>query len=587
MKVSDAVFDFLSRKGVDQCFAVSGGAAAHLFDSISRYDINIVHMHHEQACSMAADGYARIARKPAVVLVTNGPGVSNAITGVLGAFQDSIPMIVISGQVPRKQMLLNGGGVERQFGVQEVETSPLVKSIVKSFISVTDASQLSDALNKSWKAAVSGRPGPVWIEIPLDVQSGETVQIADISEGATNFDFEFQSVKALLEKSRKPLIVIGGGVHTSAAELEIIQFANRTGIPVVSTWGANDIFDAENDQYIGNFGILGRRIANYAIQKADLLLILGTRLSIPNTGYATELFSPGSVKIMINIDKAEMTKSSLDIDLAIQADLKLWLSNFEYSQLENNSTFSEWRSNLKNLEAEFGLSIEEYIEETYSIDSYQVVDELSESLPSSSTLVTDMGTSFTCTMQAFRNLRDARLFTSSGTSSMGFGLPGAIGAYFADQNRPIYLIAGDGGFQMNIQELQTVIFHKIPLRVIILNSNGYLAISIMQNNSFAGNLVGSTPDSGVDAPDFSRIASAYGFETYKVENIGMLRTKLNDIKSSQNPILLEIRIPSSQVMRPRSQSLRRADGSFYSQGLEVMWPYLTQNVLDKIENSLS
>jgi acetolactate synthase-1/2/3 large subunit len=190
-------------------------------------------------------------------------------------------------------------------------------------------------------------------------------------------------------------------------------------------------------------------------------------------------------------------------------------------------------------------------------------------------------------MQAFRNLRDARLFTSSGTSSMGFGLPGAIGAYFADQNRPIYLIAGDGGFQMNIQELQTVIFHKIPLRVIILNSNGYLAISIMQNNSFAGNLVGSTPDSGVDAPDFSQIASAYGFETYKVENIGMLRTKLNDIKSSQNPILLEIRIPSSQVMRPRSQSLRRPDGSFYSQGLEVMWPYLTQNVLDKIENSLS
>ena len=587
MKVADAGFDFLSRKGVEQCFAVSGGAAAHLFDSISRHDINIVHMHHEQACSMAADGYARIARKPALVLVTNGPGVSNAITGVLGAFQDSIPMIVISGQVPRKQMLLNGGGVERQFGVQEVETSHLVKSIVKNFISVTDTSELPDALNISWNAAVSGRPGPVWIEIPLDVQSEETVQIADVLEGIPSFDFKFQNVKALLGKARKPLIVIGGGVHTSAAELELIHFARQTGIPVVSTWGANDILNSENELYIGNFGILGQRIANYAIQKADLLLILGTRLSIPNTGYATELFSPGSVKIMVNIDKAEMTKSSLDIDLAIHADLKLWLSNFEYSQLQNNSTFSEWRSNLKFLEAEFGLSREEYIEENYSIDSYRVVDELSDSVPSNSTLVTDMGTSFTCTMQAFRNLRDVRLFTSSGTSSMGFGLPGAIGAYFADKSRPIYLIAGDGGFQMNIQEMQTVIFHKIPLRVIILNSNGYLAISIMQNNSFSGNMVGSTPESGVDAPDFIHIASAYGFETHRIENIGILRTKLNEIKSSQNPTLLEIRLPSSQVMRPRSQSLRRPDGSFYSQGLEVMWPYLTQNALDKIEKLLS
>ena len=226
MKVSDAVFDYLSRKGVDQCFAVSGGAAAHLFDSISRYDINIVHMHHEQACSMAADGYARIARKPALVLVTNGPGVSNAITGVLGAFQDSIPMIVISGQVPRKQMLLNGGGVERQFGVQEVETSPLVKSIVKNFISVTDASQLSDALNISWNAAVSGRPGPVWIEIPLDVQSEETVQIADILEGIPSFDFKFQNVKIsektfgqiIKGKNCKSLIIRGGGKEKKRGE---------------------------------------------------------------------------------------------------------------------------------------------------------------------------------------------------------------------------------------------------------------------------------------------------------------------------------------------------------------------------------
>ena len=587
MKVSDAVFDFLSRKGVGQCFAVSGGAAAHLFDSISRYDINLVHMHHEQACAMAADGYARIARKPALVLVTNGPGVSNAITGVLGAFQDSIPMIVISGQVPRKQMLQNGGGVERQFGVQEVETSPLVKSIVKHFVTVKNSADLSNALNDSWKSAVSGRPGPVWIEIPLDVQSEEIAQIVEAPDSVTSFDLKFEEVNHFLGKSRKPLIVIGGGVHTSGVEAEVVDFARQTGIPVVSTWAANDIFSADNELYVGNFGILGNRIANFAIQKADLLLILGARLSIPNTGYATELFSPNSIKIMINIDQTEMAKTSLKIDLPIYSDLGFWLKNTEHFRLKFKDDISEWGRNLKELDGEFGLSKEEFIEEKQTIDSYHVVDELSESLPLGSTLVTDMGTSFTCTMQSFKNLKEGRLFTSSGTSSMGFGLPGAIGAYFADKKRPIYLIAGDGGFQMNIQEMQTVIFHNIPLRVIILNSNGYLAISIMQSNSFEGNLVGSTPNSGVDAPDFSLVASAYGFESHKVKNLTELRDKLNELKSTQTPILLEITVPSSQVMRPRSQSLRRPDGSFYSQGLEVMWPFIAENELDKIENRLS
>lgn len=587
MKVSDAVFDFLSRKGVSQCFAVSGGAAAHLFDSISRYDINLVHMHHEQACAMAADGYARIARKPALVLVTNGPGVSNAITGVLGAYQDSIPMIVISGQVSRKQMLQNGGGVERQFGVQEVETSSLVNSIVKHFVTVTNSADLSKALNVSWKSAVSGRPGPVWIEIPLDVQSEEIAQIVVEPDLITSFDFRFEEAKQLLGKSRKPLIVIGGGVHTSAVEAEIVDFARLTGIPVVSTWGANDIFSADNELYLGNFGILGKRIANFAIQRADLLMILGARLSIPNTGYATELFSPNSVKIMVNIDQTEMAKSSIKIDLPIYSDLGPWMKNFQNVRSEYIDEISKWGRNLKELDGEFGLSREEFIEEEQTIDSYRVVDELSESLPSSSTLVTDMGTSFTCTMQSFKNFKKGRLFTSSGTSSMGFGLPGAIGAYFADKKRPIYLIAGDGGFQLNIQEMQTVTFHKIPLRVIILNSNGYLAISIMQNNSFDGNLVGSTPSSGVDAPDFSLVASAYGFESHKVKNLTELRSKLAKLKFTQTPILLEIVIPSSQVMRPRSQSLRRPDGSFYSQGLEVMWPYITESEIDKIENGLS
>jgi acetolactate synthase I/II/III large subunit len=586
MKLSDAVFEFLSKQGVDQCFAVSGGAAAHLFDSIGKSRINVVHMHHEQACAMAADGYARVARKPALVLVTNGPGVSNTITGVLGAFQDSVPMIIISGQVPTKQMLSNGGGVQRQFGVQEVETASLVRSVVKKIVCLTDPSQLTKALNQSWVEATTGRPGPVWIEIPLDIQSEQVNSVEVYQIPTTQFDSKYDEVKLYLKESLKPLIVIGGGIHLSNAEIELIDFSRKTGIPVVSTWGANDVFHAEDDLYVGNFGILGTRIANYAVQKADLLIILGTRLSIPNLGYEPELFSPNSIKIMVNLDESEMSKKSISIQLPIRSDLKQWLGNYSFDEPEHKEEIAKWCQKLNDLKQEYGLSVESYSHEEGCLDSYRVVEELSQSIASQATLVTDMGASFTCTMQSFKNLRDTRLFTSCGTSSMGFGLPGAIGAYFANKARPIYLIAGDGGFQMNIQEMQTIKFHGIPIRILILNSNGYLAISIMQSSSFKGNYVGSNPDSGIDAPDFCKVVNGYGIDSHKVGSESDLSDMLKAVEFSSHPILLEIKIPSSQLMRPRSQSLVRENGSFYSQGLEIMWPYLSAADIESIENKL-
>jgi acetolactate synthase-1/2/3 large subunit len=586
MKLSDAVFEFLAKKGLDQCFAVSGGAAAHLFDSISKIDINVVHMHHEQACAMAADGYARIAKKPALVLLTNGPGISNAITGVLGAFQDSIPMIVISGQVPTRQMLVNSGGVQRQSGVQEVDAFALVNSIVKYFTTVSKAEDISEAINSAWNKATTGRPGPVWIEIPLDIQSKQIDPIKANKTTTESFDSKYDQVETAINNAKKPLVIIGGGVHTSGSEREIVHFASKMGIPIVSTWGANDIFEADDDLYIGNFGILGNRIANYAVQKADLLIILGSRLSIPNTGYQTELFSPNSTKIMINLDEEEMSKPSLKIQLQIKSDLKSWLANFIFFEAKESELIREWCTNLKDLQENYSLAIEEKIQQNSAIDAYEVVEILSSSIASNATAVTDMGTSFTCTMQAFKNLRKTRLFTSSGTSSMGFGLPGAIGAYFADRNRPIYLIAGDGGFQMNIQELQTVVFHKIPIKIIILNSNGYLAITIMQQNLFEGNHVGSDPKSGVDSPNFCSIAQAYGIESTKILSKEDLLDKLQDFEFLQKPYLMEIEIPSEQLMRPRSQSLKREDGSLYSQGIEVMWPYLDVAQLKNIEDRL-
>jgi acetolactate synthase-1/2/3 large subunit len=484
-------------------------------------------------------------------------------------------------------MLKNGGGVSRQLGVQEVETQPLVNSIVKYYTSITTAESAAQSLNEAWEQAVSGRPGPVWIEIPLDIQTREIDRIEESILELQQPETKYKEVVKAIANSKKPLIVIGGGIHSSSAEFELVLFAKKMGIPVVSTWGANDVFASDDEAYIGNFGILGNRIPNTAVQNSDLLLILGARMSIPNTGYQTELFSPNSFKIMVNLDESEMLKSTLKVNLSIKCDLRYWLSNFPHSESDDVSRHLGWKKTLKSLDSKFGIENEEILNQESKIDSYEVIELVSKFVAQGATVVTDMGTSFTCTMQAFKNQRESRLFTSSGTSSMGFGLPGAIGAYFADQDRPVYLIAGDGGFQMNIQELQTVKFHRIPIRIIILNSNGYLAISIMQQNSFASNFVGSTPESGIDAPDFSNIAHAYGIASSKIKSSKDLKTFLEDIKVVVEPVLLEICIPNNQMMRPRSQSLRREDGTFYSEGIDVMWPFLSDTDFSYIKTLMS
>lgn len=587
MKLADAVLEYLSARGVEKCFAVTGGAAAHIFDSLSRSPIKTIHMHHEQACAMAADGYARLAGKPALVVVTNGPGVSNAITGVLGAFQDSIPMIVISGQVPTSQMLFNSGGARRQFGVQEVDTEPLVSSIVKHFVCVRNEKHIHQAINESWNKAVTGRPGPVWIEIPLDIQAKEVNAIDFVNIEIDYSDAKYDEVLKVIGSSKKPLIIIGGGVHSSKSASKVVDFATTLGVPVVSTWGANDVFPSSNPYYLGNFGIIGNRVPNIAVQKADALIILGSRMSIPNIGYETNLFSPFSYKVMVDIELEEMLKSSLKVNLPIQHDLNSWLSNFPLQKFSRNSLFHKWHSGLLELLQTFDLDREEFIKDPNSIDSYAVIDSLSSLIESDATLVTDMGTSFTCTMQAFRNKRNTRLFTSSGTSSMGFGLPGAIGAFFADPRKPIYLIAGDGGFQMNLQELQTIQFHKIPLKIIVLNSNGYLAISIMQQNLFQGNVFGSTYESGIDAPNFEEVAKAFGIKARRINQIKKLEIALKELHETKSAVLLDVQIPSKQLMRPRSQSLRKSDGTFYSQGIDLMWPYLEEKELNYIDSVLN
>ena len=578
IKVSDYIFEYLEKNGVDTVFLVSGGAAAHLLNSISDKKFKYICNHHEQACAMAADGYARIAKKPACVLVTNGPGSSNTITGVLGAYQDSIPMIIISGQVPTNQSLSNLKGINlRQFGVQECDIISLVKPITKYAIQINNPNTISFHLTEAFKQSTTGRPGPVWLDIPLDVQNSY------IEEK----DFLEENLIKQLMNAKQPLIVTGNGIHISNTEKLFDNFKKLLGIPIISTWTSKDIMSNDDELYIGTFGLFGERAANFAVQNCDLLIVLGSRLSIPNIGYNTELFSPKSIKFMVDIDSNELLKPSLKIDYPIHKDLNDFFNKIiplinNLKQSSNLPSWCDWIDKTQSWKKNYPTFQIEYKTNEYKINSFFFIEVLSKKIESDYIVVTDMGTSFTCTMQSLEMDGKARLFTSSACSSMGFGLPGAIGAYMADPSKKIILIVGDGGIQMNIQELQTIVHNKIPVKIFLLNNSGYLAISLMQDNLFNGKRIGCDKNTGVSNPNFIKIAEAYGIKTYKVNNNKELIDNIDKILDSNETILCEIMMVDNQLLIPRVQSSKDANGKIISNSLDNMFPYLSDDEMKQI-----
>ena len=596
-KLSDHVIGLLQSLGVETVFCVAGGPTAHLMESVRISGLECVHLYHEQACAMAADAYARIKKKPALVLVTNGPGSSNTLTGVLAAYQDSIPMIVISGQVPRRQTIARSGRLLRQYGVQEAEIIGIVKNMTKYAVQVTEPAVIDFEMRKAFDEATCGRMGPTWVEIPLDVQAEwvesnqpapEPSEHSDPAEQHLSLAKAYDVIDEALTKSKRPLIVAGSGIHLSNSESVFLELVQKLNTPVVSTWSASDLFAHDDVHYVGNFGLLGERAANLAIQNADLLLILGSRLSIPSVGYATELFSPGSKKIMVDIDPDEIEKVSLSIDIPVVADLKEFIAGLLLRREHGaRLDFARWIKTLSTWKQRFSVFSEPHHRPEGKLNSYDFIEALSTKLKPKDVVVTDMGTSFTCTMQAMRNTSRNRLLTSSACCPMGFGLPGAIGAYFADKSNRVFCIAGDGGFQMNLQELQAVVHYRIPVKIFILNSNGYLAISIMQDNLFDGKHFGSTPESGVSAPEFSKIATAYGIPSVKISTLQALKDLLlNDSLNCDGPLLCEIEMPNNQLMIPRVQSTKDKEGKFVSGGIDKMFPYLSEAQWSEIASEL-
>jgi acetolactate synthase-1/2/3 large subunit len=584
IKASDYIIKLLQDHGIDTVFCVTGGAAAHLMESVRVSGLKVIYNYNEQACAMAADGYARIAKKPAMVLVTNGPGSSNAITGVLGAWQDSVPMIVISGQVPRHQTLAAEPVNElRQLGLQEAAIVPMVQHCTNYAVQLHHSDTITQEVERAWHLATTGRMGPSWLDIPIDLQSeiiDTDTQRAYVPYTAQNNHMISEEMLAAIAGAKRPLIVAGNGIHLANAESEFKDLVKQLQIPVVCTWNAKDLFDYQDPLYVGNFGLLGERAGNFAVQQADLLLILGSRLSIPVTGYNSKDFSPNSVKIMVDIDANELHKHTLKIDYAVAADVKHFIP--ELTARCHNDIRHEWRELVINWKEKLSVFDENHVRDPAAVNSFDFVQHLGTCLEPNDVVVTDMGTSFTCTMQALRHTGQDRLFTSSALCSMGFGLPGAIGACLADTDRRVICIAGDGGFQMNIQELQTVVHNQLPIKIIILNNNGLLAISLMQDNLFGGKRFGADPASGVSSPDFVRVAAAYGIPAYCLATIENVQHDLKDLLAKDGPCLIEINMVQNQLLIPRVQSRRDSSGKIVSGSLDAMFPFLDSTVLTQL-----
>jgi len=582
-KLTDYVFSFIEALGVKDVFAVSGGAAMHLVDSLGKSEnLNYIATQHEQAAAMAAEANARISGKPGVALVTSGPGGTNTITGVCGAWIDSIPTIFISGQVTSDTLIGNTG--LRQFGIQESNIVELVRPITKYAVTVTDPKMIRYHLQKALFLATTGRPGPVWLDIPLDIQ-GQLINLDDLVpfnseedlQKNKNQELSEQVVKCLsmLKKAKRPVLICGYGVRLSKGEKEFKLLVEKLKIPVISSWTSSDLIPTDHEFYIGRSGIMGDRAGNFTVQNSDLLLIIGSRMSVPQVGYNYSTFARNAKKIMVDIDEVELTKPSIKPDLPIKADAKEFIVSM-ISQLEKELIalpVGDWLQKCSNWKRKYPVALPEYKGNKEGVNSFYFVDLISRKLDNKAVVVTDMGTSFTCTMQSFNTKPGQRLFTSSGHASMGFGLPGAIGACFANDKKQTICISGDGALQMNIQEFQTLVHYNLPVLLFVLNNKGYLTIKLMQQNHF-GRYVGSDPDSGYSCPDIIKVATAYGIKAERVRNQEELHSRIEQILAEPGPFVCEIMMPEDQPLIPRVSSLKKPDGTIVSKPMEDLYPFL-------------
>lgn len=591
IKVSDYVVEFIERLGVTHIFLISGGGCIHLIDSVGKAKrLQFVCNHHEQACAIAAEGYARISGKIGVCIVTTGPGGTNAVTGVMGAWLDSVPMLIISGQIRRET--IGAGKKLRQLGDQEINIIDIVKPITKYAVMVMDPYDIRYHLEKAVYLATTGRQSPVWIDIPLDIQGAyideRKLRKFNSSEIKPPYETDKGKLKQLvsqvidkLKSAQRPVIFVGNGVRYAGAVNELLALIKILKIPVLTGFAGMDIISPRNYYSAGKPGTIGQRAANFTLQNSDVLLIIGSRLNIRMIGFNFPSFARAAYKIMVDIDKAEMNKHTLKIDQKINYDAKDFIVEM-INQLKVKFThfqIDDWVKRVQQWKKQYTVVLPEYWEEKKYVNPYCFIETLSQYIKPIDCLALANATASICTYQALDFPQGTRILTSSGSAPMGYGLPVAIGMCFARDEKKTICLEGDGSIQLNIQELQTVIHHKLPIKLFVYNNAGYVSIRLTQKGLFEGKLVATSIDSGLSWPNIIKIARAYGIATEKINNHSEMERKIKRVLSHKGPILCEIMVSPDQGFWPKAASMKLPDGSFISRPLEDMAPFLSRKEL--------
>ncbi len=593
IKVSDYIIDFLVKQGVSDCFMLVGGGAMHLNDSAGSHPgMNYVCCLHEQACAMAAESYARCKRDLGVAIVTTGPGVTNTVTAIGAAWIESTPLFVISGQVKRADSLENTG--VRSMGVQELEVIPIIESITKYAVKLKDPQMVRYELEKCVAIARQGRPGPVLLDVPLDVQ-GSFVE----EESLVGYTDDYQkpiikketldSVVELLKNAKHPVFYGGGGVYMSNASNEFVELAEKFNVPVMTTWNGIDIIWNDHPLYMGRPGAIGQRAANFIIQSCDLLVTFGTRLASLQTGFNYDDYARDAKMVMIDIDSAELDKAKLHPYLKVECDVKDFIQQLLDVDV-NAPEHKAWIDACREVVAQFPNIPDEWRQTDEPANSYLLVESQSKLMNAGDVYCGGRaGTCVDTIIHAFQVKKGQRVIATKGLSSMGYGLPAAIGAAIAYPGKKIVINNGDGGFVMNIQELAVVKHLNLPIKIFILDNHGYATIVATQTNVFKGHFVGCEYDSNLALGDIKAVAEAYGIKTFSITKNSRIDSVVADVLAYDGPVLCDVNVSIRQLIQPRQASFKNEKGQMQSRALEDMKPIMdaevVKNILTKLKNA--
>lgn len=600
-RLADYVADFLVAHGVTDCFSVVGGGAMHLNDALGHKEgLKITYNHHEQACAMAAEAYARLDNRIAAVCVTTGPGGTNAITGVVCGWLDSIPMFIISGQVrydttARYTMQYTEGLPLRAVGDQEYDIVKSVEPMTKYATMIEDPAQIRYALEKGWHLATTGRPGPVWIDIPVNFQGGyiETEELIgyDPSEDAAALPgpVKENTITEILEKikgAERPVFHAGYGIRLSGAYKVFRRVASKLNIPIVTYWNAVDLVENDSPLYCGRAGNMGDRPGNWAIQNADLILAIGTRISIRQVGYNWQTWARAAEVIMVDIDEAELKKHTIHVEYPVWADAKDFLVKMDRQLPEGEVLFgkTDWLETCRKWKTNYPVVLpKQKLENGHSANVYAFIDYLSSQLPENSLTAVSNGACCVVGNQAYQIQRGSRMINNSAIASMGYGLPAAIGMCISGGYRDTICLEGDGSIMMNLQELQTILTNKLPIKIFLINNQGYHSIRITQTNLFGDHTkVGIGPESkDLSFPDYGKLAKAFGYPYLCAHSNQEMQEAVNQALETSGPVFCEIFTDTIQVWEPKSSTKRLEDGTLVSPPLEDLAPFLSKEELSR------